>query len=31
MGLSLRRALDTDDELMTVFGEGILEERVAHW
>jgi small subunit ribosomal protein S1 len=30
MGLSLRRALDTpDDELLTVFGEGILEERDA--
>ncbi len=28
MGLSLRRALDTpDDELTSVFGEGILEER----
>lgn len=28
MGLSLRRALDTpDDELLSVFGEGILEER----
>ncbi len=28
MGLSLRRALDTpDDELVSVFGEGILEER----
>jgi len=28
MGLSLRRALDTpDDELMSVFGEGILQER----
>src|SRR5215217_5040253 len=30
MGLSLRRALDTpDDELVSVFGEGILEERDA--
>jgi small subunit ribosomal protein S1 len=30
MGLSLRRALDTpDDELTSVFGEGILEERDA--
>ena len=30
MGLSLRRALDTpDDELISVFGEGILEERDA--
>ncbi len=30
MGLSLRRALDTpDDELIGVFGEGILEERDA--
>jgi small subunit ribosomal protein S1 len=30
MGLSLRRALDTpDDELLSVFGEGILEERDA--
>ncbi len=30
MGLSLRRALDTpDEELVTVFGEGILEERDA--
>jgi len=30
MGLSLRRALDTpDDELVSVFGDGILEERDA--